>query len=152
MGFEFNPYAREEEIESRESQKPVQKPVQKQLFLVAVICSKYYNDLDRMKSAVMNALKNKSLTHEVRINYNAPANPSERSDINNCFIEWCNENGLSCAVPVMPHNKDGRKEVSNACLVAANAVITFDSSGVGSEMVAYAKNYAGRHKLMIKSY
>ena len=125
------------------------KSIQKPLFLVSVIKSKFYDDYQKMFLAVLNAVKNKIKTHEVRIYFNASANPAHRTEKESDFIQV-----LNCIIPPVSLKSDGLMDVTKECLASANAVITFDSTKEGnkSELVEYAKNFAARHNLPIKSY
>ena len=135
-------YAKDSPIIGNSNQKP--------LFMLAVICSPFYNDFEKVKACIKHNLKNKLLTHEVRVYFNFSLLNQE---LINEFKNWCELNNFEyCLTVVSVNDIDNIKELSNSALSGANAVITFDSSDDNSYVIKSAKDYAGMHKLMIKSY
>lgn len=135
-------YAKNSQIIGNSNQKP--------LFLVAVICSHFYNDFEKVKACIKHNLKNKLLTHEIRIYFNFSLLNRELIDE---FKGWCQSNCFEyCLTVVNVNDIDHIKELSMSALSGANAVITFDSSKDNSYIVQLAKDYALRHGLLIKSY
>jgi hypothetical protein len=124
--------------------------IQKPLFLLSVILSPFYDDFDKVKACLIHNLKNKVLTHEVRITFNFSLLSLEVIDN---FKQWCGANGFLYSVPVVNVKSiDDVKEISVNIVSFANAVITFDSSKDNSYIIEMTKNYALRHKLLLKSY
>lgn len=122
--------------------------IKKPLFCVAVIKSKYYSNVEKIKACVSHAIKNKILTHDVRIFINIPSN---RDNWQSADIELMKLENFEFFRSYLLDSSlmDDTKE----CLTTANAVITFDSTEhKTSELVNYAENFALRHKLPMKNY
>ena len=128
----------------------VSSQVQKPLFFLSVICSPFYKDFEKVKSCIKHNLKNKSLTHEIRIYFKFQLLNEE---LINELKDWCQSNGFVYCLTEVSFNKiDNIKELTLSALSVSYAVITFDSSDDNSYVIQTAKDYAVRHKLMIKSY
>ena len=123
---------------------------QKPLFMLAVICSPFYKNFDRVKACIKHNLKNKLLTHEIRIYFNFSL---LNQDLIDEFKNWCQSNGFVYSLTVGNFNDiDNIEKLSIRALFCANAVITFDSSDDNSYVIQTAKDYALRCGLLIKSY
>jgi len=139
-------YGREEFLTRHyASDIPVTINNQKPLFFVSIITSKYYSDIEKMKACVLNALKNKRETHEIRFSMMESLNPAEYSDLYINFTAWAESEGFCCG---MPHQR-----LSDCLDNGDSAIITFDSTKeYNSQLIFAAKDYAEFNKIPIKSY